>query len=150
MGDEVFFTREVSISRIIEHHLQATKKSIDAALYRLESPLLARALSLAEINGVNVRLVLDHHKYVVTPVTRNILTGHPVSFRLAAGPKSQFRKMHHKFVILDGQVVLTGSYNWTLESEEQNNENLLLIRQPSVILPYMQEFERLWTASSEA
>ena len=57
-------------------------------------------------------------------------------------------KVHHKFVILDGEIVFAGSYNWTLESDEQNCETMLIIRDPSVVLPYVQEFEELWVVSA--
>ena len=146
MVDAILFTRDVSVAEVIERQLQAAKKSIDAALYRLDSPRLARALEIAVLGGLSVRLVLDHNKYVSTPATRELLADHHLSFRLSAGPGGRFRKMHHKFVILDGQVVLTGSYNWTIESEEQNYENLLIVRHPSVVLPYAREFEELWTS----
>ena len=52
--------------------------------------------------------------------------------------------MHHKFAILDGTVVVTGSYNWTLESEEQNYENVLVLREPELVKAYGPEFEALW------
>jgi phosphatidylserine/phosphatidylglycerophosphate/cardiolipin synthase-like enzyme len=52
--------------------------------------------------------------------------------------------MHHKFALLDNELVLTGSYNWTLASEEQNYENLLILRDPEHIKIYREEFEALW------
>lgn len=149
MVDAILFTRDVSVAEVIEDQLQAAKKSIDAALYRLDSPRLARALETALLKGLNVRLVLDRNKYVSTAATRELLAGRHLSPRLSAGPQGRFRKMHHKFVILDGQVVLTGSYNWTIESEEQNYDNLLIIRHPSVVLPYVREFEELWASSEQ-
>jgi phosphatidylserine/phosphatidylglycerophosphate/cardiolipin synthase-like enzyme len=148
MIDEILFTRAVSIAEAIERRLQATTKSIDAALYRLNSLRLAQALENAVLHGMSVRLVLDHHKYMRTPATRAILAGRRIPFRLSRGRKGRWSKMHHKFVILDGETVLTGSYNWTIESEEQNYENMFIIRDPSVVLPYAQEFEELWAASA--
>jgi phosphatidylserine/phosphatidylglycerophosphate/cardiolipin synthase-like enzyme len=45
---------------------------------------------------------------------------------------------------LDDRTVLTGSYNWTLESQEYNYENLLILRDPQRALEYKEEFEALW------
>ena len=56
--------------------------------------------------------------------------------------------MHHKFAIVDSQWLLTGSYNWTLESEEQNFENLILLRDRESIELYAQEFETLWAEAT--
>ena len=57
--------------------------------------------------------------------------------------------MHHKFVLLDEILVLTGSYNWTLASEKRNHENLLILKEPRVLESYRSEFEELWTRAEE-
>ena len=36
--------------------------------------------------------------------------------------------IHHKFCVLDDQIVMTGSYNWTFFSENINRENMILIK----------------------
>lgn len=52
--------------------------------------------------------------------------------------------IHHKFCIIDGKVVMTGSYNWTFFSENINRENMIVIKDdPSVIVSYNAEFELL-------
>jgi phosphatidylserine/phosphatidylglycerophosphate/cardiolipin synthase-like enzyme len=55
--------------------------------------------------------------------------------------------MHHKFAILDQQSVLTGSYNWTLESENENHENLVILEEAPLVAAYAKEFEALWTGA---
>ena len=50
-----------------------------------------------------------------------------ISFRLSSGNRGTESKMHHKFAILDGQTAITGSYNWTVESDEENFENLVIL-----------------------
>ena len=39
-------------------------------------------------------------------------------------------------MILDGQVVLTGSFNFTKQAEHSNAENLLVIRDPTTAQQY--------------
>ena len=52
--------------------------------------------------------------------------------------------IHHKFCIIDDEIVMTGSYNWTFFSEAINRENLLVIRgNEKVIQDYTKEFEYL-------
>lgn len=50
-----------------------------------------------------------------------------------------------EFVLMKGNEVITGSYNWTASAGERNNENLLIIREPSLASRYEQEFYRLWS-----
>jgi phosphatidylserine/phosphatidylglycerophosphate/cardiolipin synthase-like enzyme len=52
--------------------------------------------------------------------------------------------MHHKVIILDGETVITGSYNFTARAEETNDENLLIIDDPELAALYLEEFERVY------
>ena len=58
--------------------------------------------------------------------------------------------MHHKFAILDGRTALTGSYNWTLESEEENYDHLVILQDPQVLESYRREFDLLWQEAGSA
>jgi len=49
---------------------------------------------------------------------------------------------HNKFAVIDGKRVVTGSYNWTLKSEG-NWENLLIIDCPELAKSYESEWERI-------
>ena len=53
--------------------------------------------------------------------------------------------MHHKFVILDENLLITGSFNWTRQAITGNNENLIVTNQPELLCAYQDEFEKLWT-----
>lgn len=144
MPVEVFFTRAKSVAEQIVSLLEETRATVDAALYRFSNPALASALEDAARRGVRIRLVLDREKYRRTPSTQDLLKHGAMTFKLLGGHKGRGSKMHHKFAILDGRRVVTGSYNWTLESEEQNYENLVVLGEPEQIGPYVQEFEALW------
>jgi hypothetical protein len=51
--------------------------------------------------------------------------------------------MHNKFCVIDNQVVITGSYNWTNNAETRNDENITIERDPALATAYSQEFRRL-------
>jgi mitochondrial cardiolipin hydrolase len=145
---EVLLAREESIAARIDRLIRGSQSSIVAALYRLNSQRLGRALWGAGERGVSIRLVLDRTKYEETEVTREIVANSRFAFRLTHGRKGRASKMHHKFALVDEAIVLTGSYNWTNESEEDNHENLLILREPAVVEIYRAEFERLWAEAS--
>ncbi len=52
--------------------------------------------------------------------------------------------MHNKVMIIDGIIVLTGSFNYSERGEERNNENLLVINSTTVATTYGQEFTEIW------
>jgi phosphatidylserine/phosphatidylglycerophosphate/cardiolipin synthase-like enzyme len=150
MRAEIILTRADSAAEVIERLIEATTASVDAALYRFNHPRLACALEEAARRGVGVRLVLDRNKYEESRATQQLLSNGPIPFRLLYGRRGPGSKMHHKFAILDGRIALTGSYNWTLESEEENFENLLILREPEQLATYRKEFEALWADAAKA
>ena len=149
MPNEVYTTREGSVTSVIERLLETITTSVDAALYRFNNANLARALQEAARRGARVRLLLDRNKYEESRSAQQVLSHAALPFRLLYGRKGPGSKMHHKFAILDNHTLLTGSYNWTPESEEQNYENLLVLREPAQVEAYQREFEALWEASRE-
>jgi competence ComEA-like helix-hairpin-helix protein len=53
--------------------------------------------------------------------------------------------LHHKFGLVDGHTVITGSHNWTDAANRGNDETVIVIRNPIVAAHYQREFERLYT-----
>ena|SRR5579864_4947547 len=143
------FTRSTSVAKVIERLIRSAKTSVDAALYRLSHPRLALALHDAARRGLRVRLILDREKYEVTRSTRDILADLRIPYRLMSGRRGRWAKMHHKFAILDDRMALAGSYNWTVESEEENYENLMVLRERHQVEDFIQEFEALWAAAGK-
>ncbi|HLB47017.1 MAG TPA: phospholipase D-like domain-containing protein, partial [Anaerolineales bacterium] len=52
--------------------------------------------------------------------------------------------MHHKFIVIDSQIVITGSYNFTKAAEQKNDENVLIIHDAGIAQKYLSEFKRVW------
>lgn len=55
--------------------------------------------------------------------------------------------LHHKFGLVDRQIVITGSHNWTDAANTGNDETVLVIRNATVAAHYHREFERLYTGA---
>ena len=53
--------------------------------------------------------------------------------------------MHDKFCVIDNQIVISGSYNWTNNAEYKNSENINIIEDDNKLATkYSLEFNRLW------
>lgn len=51
--------------------------------------------------------------------------------------------MHNKFCIIDNELVITGSYNWTFKAR-MNDENVIVIKnQPNIISKFAEKFESI-------
>lgn len=52
--------------------------------------------------------------------------------------------MHHKVIVIDGETVITGSYNFSKNAEKRNNENLLIIKgNREIAATYLTEFAKI-------
>ena len=53
-------------------------------------------------------------------------------------------QMHHKVMIIDDQIVIMGSYNFTASAEKANDENLIVIYNTDIASQYLREFKRVY------
>jgi phosphatidylserine/phosphatidylglycerophosphate/cardiolipin synthase-like enzyme len=56
--------------------------------------------------------------------------------------------MHHKVIIIDDQTVITGSFNFTKSADDANDDNVVIIHNPSVAALYGQEFDKVYGAGN--
>lgn len=52
--------------------------------------------------------------------------------------------LHHKLIVVDDRIVITGSMNYSTNAEESNDENVIIIENPEIAALYIQEFDRVW------
>ena len=88
-------------------------------------------------SGVEVTLVLEYD-------TQNIREeGLDFQAFIAAGGQLYANNrpglMHHKFVLIDDRLLLTGSFNWTYNS---NAENLSVTDEGAIVADFQEEFDR--------
>ncbi len=62
------------------------------------------------------------------------------------------RLLHHKFVVVDKKVLLTGSYNWSQSAEFRNLENLMVFYKDvkghsDVIKRFLAEYDFIWNSN---
>ena len=51
--------------------------------------------------------------------------------------------MHEKVIILDGKVVIAGSYNFTRSADKRNDEQVLVISDPEIADLFLGEFDKI-------
>lgn len=58
------------------------------------------------------------------------------------------RIMHHKVIIIDRDTVVFGSYNFSRNANDSNDENLLIIYDPTFAGAFVEEFEKVWNEAN--
>lgn len=150
---QVFFTQPINSSDpaqqvnapaeiALANLINGAQRSIDAALFELNSPTVTDALVRALQRGVVLRLVLDDEHALEDPgstVQQVIDAG----AQIRSDERSAF--MHNKYFIVDGIYVWTGSTNATRNGFYNNNNNALLLRSTRLVQNYQEDFEEMFT-----
>jgi phosphatidylserine/phosphatidylglycerophosphate/cardiolipin synthase-like enzyme len=59
------------------------------------------------------------------------------------------RFLHDKIIIVDNHIVISGSFNFSSNATENNDENVIIIDNPQIAALYMQEFGKLWSIATD-
>lgn len=143
---EVLFSPQHDpIVTAVEPLIRQARRSIDIAVFYLTHKELAQDLIDAHRRGVRVRVILDAtgagNEYSKHDVLR--LAGIPVKVEDFGG------KMHAKSAVIDGEILIGGSMNWTNAGTRSNDENTLLVRSNALAAQYAAWFEQVWARIPE-
>ncbi len=146
------FSPKGKCSSHILRELRGAKQEILIAIYAFTSREIAWALVEAKQRGIKVQVLLDKKFDRESKYSKGtFLKKQGLNVRRTSGLSRGGNKrglMHQKFAVVDGRIVLTGSYNWTASAERYNHENLLLFQDAGPLADeYRQQFLRLWKKS---
>lgn len=140
---ESFFSPNGGTAARIVQEIERTQTSIDIAIYSFTRNEIADALIAAKNRGVAIRIIADSGQ--APGSGSEIARLEAAGFRLkrTAGISGS-GIMHNKYAIFDGGVLLTGSYNWSTNAEENSFENAMFIRNAAAISAYQVNFDAIW------
>ncbi len=131
-----------NIQNVIQRELFTAKKSIKICVAWFTNDLLFQPLILKLNMGVKVELILNKDEI-------NLSDSNDVDFDqfVANGGYLHWnttnKLLHHKFCIIDDQVVITGSYNWTNKAEYNYEDITVCTEDSDSINHYQKIFEKL-------
>jgi phosphatidylserine/phosphatidylglycerophosphate/cardiolipin synthase-like enzyme len=138
---EVYFSPEDGTLEHILSAVNAAQESIYFLAYSFTSDELAQALIERAQSGITIAGVFDEDQYHSNAGTEyDTLLNAGIDVRLDDNP----RLMHHKVIIIDQQVVITGSYNFSNNAEHNNDENTLIIHNQDIAAQYLVEFRQVY------
>ncbi len=141
---EVAFSPNGGGAALIIRTIGEAKKIIQVQAYSFTNADIAKALLEAHKRGVNVRVVLDKSQETEKYTSATFLANAGVPVRI----DDDFAIAHSKIMIIDGETVITGSFNFTKAAEERNAENVLVIRGNKELAKlYLQNWQWRWDAS---
>jgi hypothetical protein len=132
------------IQDAIVKYLLDAKQSIKIAMAWFTNPVIFNTLlrlCKRKDDDFEVTLLINND------LINNRPNGLPFDRLIQAGIKLHVAEpptlIHHKFCIIDDQVVIDGSYNWTVLAEKNNDENIVVIRNGNTIDSFVDAFDSL-------
>ncbi|NPB04539.1 MAG: hypothetical protein GXO39_09055 [Thermotogae bacterium] len=161
-----FFNKstDTTLSRVVKNYgndtlrfvvatfIEKARYSVDVAIYNLTSQTITDALIDAHERGVKVRVIYESendNSYIAQLRSAGI----PL---LSDAVRTDYGYMHMKVVIVDARdptpendVVLVGSYNFTVYADTLQINNLTAIRSFTVAQNFLAEFNEMWGSSGD-
>lgn len=133
----VCFTPPENCTDRINGAIREARRSIHVQAYSFTSAPIAKALLHAHKRGIRVEVILDKSNRKDKYSTADFLANQGVS----AFIDDDHAIAHNKVMIIDREVVITGSFNFTKAAEERNAKNVLLIRDKAMASRYLANWE---------
>jgi len=118
--------------------IDSARFSVDMAIYHLDLWSVRDALIQAYQRSLTVRLITDDGRMD----ERAIKDLQKVGIAVISDHGSHI--MHHKFVVIDGDEVWTGSMNLTLSGAYRENNHFIRILSSELAVNYQVEFDEMW------
>jgi phosphatidylserine/phosphatidylglycerophosphate/cardiolipin synthase-like enzyme len=118
--------------------LNRARKSVLVQAYSFTSAPIAKALVDAHRRGVDVKVILDRSNRTAHYSAATFLAHAGIPVWIDA----RHAIAHNKIMIIDGNTILTGSFNFTKAAEEQNAENLLTIHDIALAGQYTANWQK--------
>lgn len=120
---EVYFSPDGGCTEVIARNIRQARLSILVQAYNFTSTPIASALRDAHRRGVKVEVLLDRSQRTDKYSVADFLVNSGVPTRIDA----EHAIAHNKVIVIDGGIVITGSFNFTSAAEERNAENVLIV-----------------------
>ena len=103
----------------------------------------------AHKRGIHIKIIMDSQRASERYSKSRFLKNKGIDVRFRKGLRMGRREhkngsMHNKFAVIDGKVLITGSYNWSISAEKWNYENLLIVTSSEVAEIFDKKFKDIW------
>jgi phosphatidylserine/phosphatidylglycerophosphate/cardiolipin synthase-like enzyme len=143
----------VDVAKQVVSFLGEARRSLDLAQYDFHlgpetAALVGGAIKAAAARGVAVRMIYDvgHRNPIPVPPPPEpdveLISSLGVPHRPIAGIPDL---MHHKYVVRDGEIVWTGSANWTDDSWARQENVIVIAESTKLAADFTADFEQLWS-----
>lgn len=143
---EIYFSPDDGVANHIFDILESAESSIHFMAFSFTTDEFGEVIRAQAENGLTVAGVMEEQQ-----VKSNIGTEYDLFKRAGLdvfldGNEGQ---MHHKTMIVDEHIVITGSYNFSQSAETRNDENVVIFYNETIADFFLQEFQRVYAQAQQ-
>jgi phosphatidylserine/phosphatidylglycerophosphate/cardiolipin synthase-like enzyme len=133
---QIYFSPKGGCTEAIVKEIIQAKSEIYVQAYSFTSAPIAKALVDAHKRGIKVEAVLDKNQKKEKYTSATFLNNAGIPTYI----DSKHAIAHNKVMVIDKEIVITGSFNFTKAAEEKNAENLLIIKSKELAKIYTENW----------
>lgn len=133
-----YFTPGHTVETAITDEIDSARESVRVQAYSFTNPLIVQALADARLRGVDVIVILDKSNRYQKSSAADVAGGLGVPVLI----DDRHAIAHNKVMIIDGRIVITGSYNFSRAAEKSNAENIVIIESVPIAEKYQQNWQK--------
>ncbi|MGV8056731.1 MAG: phospholipase D family protein [Smithellaceae bacterium] len=135
---QIYFSPYGGCTEAIVKEISHAKSDIYVQAYSFTSAPIAKALFDAHTRGIKLEVILDKSQKKERYSSVTFLTNNHIPTYI----DSKHAIAHNKIMIIDEEIVITGSFNFTKAAEEKNAENLLILQNKELAAMYLKNWNK--------
>ncbi|GAB4420871.1 MAG: phospholipase D-like domain-containing protein [Anaerolineales bacterium] len=138
---ETYFSPDDGVEARILDLLKGAQKSIYFMAFSFTSDPFGSVIREKAASGLTVAGVMEAEQ-----IKSNIGTEYDpfAQASLDVYPDGNEGQMHHKVIVIDEEIVITGSYNFSRSAETRNDENVIIMYSKTIADLFMKEFQKVF------
>jgi phosphatidylserine/phosphatidylglycerophosphate/cardiolipin synthase-like enzyme len=139
----VGFSPEGTGEPLVIRALQSAQQEIRVAVYSLTRTSIVKELTEAKSKGVDVQVKVDRLQAGNETMAQAIQILQDRQIPVMVIDPAGDGAMHHKFAVIDQELVVCGSFNWTTNAAVNNYEDVLVIQHKPLAQYYLNQWQQI-------
>lgn len=142
---DAYFSPGEACRNVIISQIKSATSHLQICVFTISDDYITDAIIGSHKRGTQIKIITDNDKSLDEGSDIEQIA----KLGIAVKMDRTTDHMHHKFMLVDGKALITGSYNWTRSAAKFNHENILLTREVGVVKSFLKEFDQLWKVTEE-
>jgi len=142
---DAYFSPGEACRNVIISQIQSAVNQLQICVFTISDDVITDAILTSHKRGTDIKIITDNDKSLDEGSDIEQIASQGISVKM----DRTSNHMHHKFMVVDGKALITGSYNWTRSAARFNHENILLTKDGGVVKSFLKEFDQLWKVMEE-